>query len=73
VSDVHPNVYLTIQSIAFPQTWQQLFVTRFLLGFGIGPKSATIPIYAAESAPANIRGALVMVCLIAQDVLQSVS
>ncbi|KAF2265060.1 hypothetical protein CC78DRAFT_532691 [Lojkania enalia] len=45
---------------AFPQTWQQLFAARFLLGLGIGPKSATIPIYAAEAAPANVRGALVM-------------
>ncbi|KAF2175792.1 MFS sugar transporter [Zopfia rhizophila CBS 207.26] len=45
---------------AFPQTWKQLFAARFLLGFGIGPKSATVPIYAAEAAPANIRGALVM-------------
>lgn len=31
-----------------------------MLGLGIGPKSATIPIYAAECTPANIRGALVM-------------
>ncbi|KAK3215883.1 hypothetical protein GRF29_8g1427028 [Pseudopithomyces chartarum] len=51
---------LTCFGQAFPQTWQQLFAARFLLGFGIGPKSATIPIYAAESAPSNIRGALVM-------------
>ena len=29
-------------------------------GLGIGPKSATIPIYAAECTPAAIRGALVM-------------
>ena len=33
---------------------------RFLLGLGFGPKSATIPIYASECAPANVRGALVM-------------
>ena len=33
---------------------------RFLLGIGFGPKSATIPIYASECAPANVRGALVM-------------
>jgi len=33
---------------------------RIILGFGFGPKSATIPIYASECAPANIRGALVM-------------
>ncbi|KAF2834977.1 sugar transporter family protein [Patellaria atrata CBS 101060] len=45
---------------AFPRTWYQLFIARLLLGLGIGPKSATIPIYAAECAPANIRGALVM-------------
>ncbi|KAF2202978.1 hypothetical protein GQ43DRAFT_390975 [Delitschia confertaspora ATCC 74209] len=51
---------LTCLAQAFPQAWKQLFVARFLLGFGIGPKSATIPIYAAEAAPANIRGALVM-------------
>ncbi|KAF2108423.1 hypothetical protein BDV96DRAFT_587778 [Lophiotrema nucula] len=45
---------------AFAQTWRQLFAARFLLGLGIGPKSATIPIYTSEAAPANIRGALVM-------------
>ncbi|KAM0806076.1 major facilitator superfamily domain-containing protein [Usnea florida] len=46
---------------AFAQSWHQLFVCRLLLGFGIGPKSATIPIYAAESVPSEeIRGAIVM-------------
>jgi MFS family permease len=45
---------------AFSKTWWHLFLARFALGFGIGPKSATIPIYAAEAAPENIRGALVM-------------
>ncbi|MCJ1465983.1 hypothetical protein MMC07_004602 [Pseudocyphellaria aurata] len=45
---------------AFSHSWKMLFVYRFILGFGIGPKSATIPIYAAECAPANVRGALVM-------------
>lgn len=37
-----------------------MFVARFALGFGIGPKSATVPVYAAETAPPAIRGALVM-------------
>lgn len=37
-----------------------MFVARFALGFGIGPKSATVPIYAAECVPPAIRGALVM-------------
>ncbi|CAL1708154.1 unnamed protein product [Somion occarium] len=41
-------------------SWQHLFVARFVLGFGIGPKSSTVPVYAAECAPAVIRGALVM-------------
>ncbi|KAI4252947.1 MAG: hypothetical protein LQ352_003993 [Teloschistes flavicans] len=42
------------------QSWPNLFVARFCLGLGIGAKSATVPIYAAECAPAPIRGALVM-------------
>jgi sugar porter (SP) family MFS transporter len=37
-----------------------MFIARFFLGFGIGPKSATVPIYAAEASPPSIRGALVM-------------
>ncbi|RPD63661.1 MFS sugar transporter [Lentinus tigrinus ALCF2SS1-6] len=41
-------------------TWWHLFIARFILGFGIGPKSATVPVYAAECTPAAIRGALVM-------------
>ncbi|KAL6300612.1 hypothetical protein BKA93DRAFT_828919 [Sparassis latifolia] len=41
-------------------TWWHLFIARFFLGFGVGPKSATVPVYAAECAPASIRGGLVM-------------
>ena len=37
-----------------------MFIARFFLGLGIGPKSATVPIYAAETTPPAIRGALVM-------------
>ncbi|KAE8145652.1 hypothetical protein BDV25DRAFT_144448 [Aspergillus avenaceus] len=44
----------------FVNTWWHMFIARFALGFGIGPKSATVPIYAAETAPPAIRGALVM-------------
>ncbi|KAJ5501898.1 Major facilitator superfamily domain general substrate transporter [Penicillium fimorum] len=44
----------------FVPTWWAMFVARFMLGFGIGPKSATVPIYAAETPPPSIRGALVM-------------
>ncbi|KAL8289990.1 hypothetical protein RQP46_002929 [Phenoliferia psychrophenolica] len=42
------------------QTWEQLFVVRLLLGFGMGAKGSTVPIFAAENAPTQIRGALVM-------------
>ncbi|TKA53907.1 hypothetical protein B0A49_12203 [Cryomyces minteri] len=44
----------------FVNSWWHMFIARFVLGFGIGPKSATVPIYAAECAPPKIRGALVM-------------
>ncbi|PGH14762.1 hypothetical protein AJ80_05806 [Polytolypa hystricis UAMH7299] len=44
----------------FVNTWWHMFIARFMLGIGIGPKSATVPIYAAETTPPAIRGALVM-------------
>lgn len=44
----------------FVNSWWHMFISRFALGFGIGPKSATVPIYAAETTPPGIRGALVM-------------
>lgn len=44
----------------FVNTWWSMFVARLALGLGIGPKSATVPIFAAECAPPQIRGALVM-------------
>ncbi|TVY90916.1 putative metabolite transport protein [Lachnellula willkommii] len=52
--------FLPIIGSAFSQTWRQLFVCRLLLGFGMGAKGSTVPIYAAENSPAAIRGALVM-------------
>ena len=42
------------------QNWPQLFVTRLLLGIGMGLKASTVPIFCAENVPANIRGGLVM-------------
>ncbi|KZZ86643.1 MFS sugar transporter [Ascosphaera apis ARSEF 7405] len=44
----------------FVNTWWHMFIARFFLGFGIGPKSATVPMYVAEMTPPAIRGALVM-------------
>ncbi|RDW86539.1 sugar porter family MFS transporter [Aspergillus mulundensis] len=45
---------------ALSQTWPQLLITRVLLGFGMGLKASTIPIFCAENTPASIRGGLVM-------------
>ena len=45
---------------AFTHSWQELFVCRLVLGFCMGAKGSTVPIFAAENAPASIRGALVM-------------
>lgn len=45
---------------ALSQTWPQLLACRVLLGIGMGLKEVTVPIFSAENAPANIRGALVM-------------
>ncbi|CCU77285.1 MFS sugar transporter/MFS domain sugar transporter [Blumeria hordei DH14] len=45
---------------SFTTTWWHLLIARFFLGLGIGPKSATSPIYAAECSPPSVRGALVM-------------
>ena len=59
---------------AFTRTWWHLFIARFCLGLGVGPKSATIPIYSAECVPANIRGALVMMWQVnSADLCQSKS
>lgn len=46
---------------AFTNTWWHMFIARFVLGLGIGPKSATTPVFAAECSPPKLRGALVMV------------
>jgi hypothetical protein len=45
---------------AFTHSWETLFVVRLILGIGMGAKGSTVPIFAAENSPAQIRGALVM-------------
>lgn len=44
---------------AFVRTSGQLLACRVILGLGIGPKTATIPIYVSECVPEGIRGGLV--------------
>lgn len=46
--------------MAAANNWPNLLIARFFLGFAVGAKSSTTPVYAAESAPKNIRGALTM-------------
>jgi len=46
--------------MAAAESWPNLLVARFMLGFAVGAKSSTTPVYAAESAPKTIRGALTM-------------
>lgn len=55
-------VILVITPIAsgLTQNWWELFIVRFLLGIGMGAKGSTVPVFAAENSPPQIRGALVM-------------
>ncbi|EKG12025.1 Sugar/inositol transporter, partial [Macrophomina phaseolina MS6] len=46
--------------MAVTQNWGQLIATRVLLGIGMGLKEVTVPVFSAETAPAIIRGGLVM-------------
>lgn len=46
--------------MALSQTWVQLAACRVLLGVGMGLKEVTVPVFAAESAPAGVRGGMVM-------------
>lgn len=46
--------------MAAADTWYNLLIARFALGLAVGAKSSTTPVYAAESAPKGIRGALTM-------------
>ena len=59
---IFSTVFCLLSAIgsAFTQSWERLFATRVLLGIGMGSKAPTAPIYAAENAPALIRGTLVM-------------
>ncbi|KAF2134444.1 MFS sugar transporter-like protein [Dothidotthia symphoricarpi CBS 119687] len=46
--------------MACANNWPNLLCARFALGFAVGAKSSTTPVYAAESAAKTIRGALTM-------------
>ena len=44
----------------YSSSWQQLIACRLFLGFGMGLKEVTVPVFSAEIAPTSIRGGLVM-------------
>lgn len=46
--------------MAVTKDWQQLVVTRILLGIGMNLKEVALPVFSAEVAPTKIRGGLVM-------------
>ncbi|KAK8107624.1 uncharacterized protein PG998_009637 [Apiospora kogelbergensis] len=58
--DIRPIEQLLGSQMDHLLNWEQLLVTRLLLGIGMGFKASTVPIFAAENSPAAIRGALVM-------------
>lgn len=45
-------------SSSISSTWPQLLAFRLLLGIGLGINASTVSVYAAECAPAAIRGGL---------------
>lgn len=55
-------VFLIITPIggALSQTWEQLLITRLLMGIGMGLKGSCVPIFAAENSPAAIRLVLLL-------------
>ncbi len=52
------TVFAILQGVAVDIVW--LDITRFLLGVSIGISTVAAPVFIAESAPANIRGALIV-------------
>ncbi|GAM90064.1 hypothetical protein ANO11243_081040 [Dothideomycetidae sp. 11243] len=51
---------VTVVGSSCVKTAGQLLACRILLGIGMGAKASIVPIFAAEVAPAQIRGSLVM-------------
>ena len=39
-------------------SWEKFAIGRLISGFGVGSLSAAVPMYQAETAPPQIRGAL---------------
>lgn len=48
--------FISVIGSACVQTYWQMLACRILLGVGMGAKASVVPVYAAEIAPAHIRG-----------------
>lgn len=53
------NAGLVIQISSPSGKWVQMMMGRFVTGFGVGSCSVLVPLYQGESAPRQIRGAMV--------------
>ncbi|KAK6909183.1 sugar transporter [Kwoniella mangroviensis CBS 8886] len=53
-------LFASIMIETFTKNWSQWAAAKFLAGTGIGCLQATLPIYVAEWAPANIRGGMLL-------------
>ncbi|KAM0712550.1 hypothetical protein Q7P37_011647 [Cladosporium fusiforme] len=53
-------IFIASAGGAFATTPEMLLGFRILLGVGMGWKASTVPVFAAEIAPAHLRGSLVM-------------
>jgi SP family sugar:H+ symporter-like MFS transporter len=50
---------LIVQMSADNHKWYQIVVGRWIAGLGVGALSLLVPMYQSESAPRQIRGALI--------------
>ncbi|KAL4919038.1 general substrate transporter [Aspergillus aurantiobrunneus] len=53
------NVGLIVQISAPSGNWVQVVLGRWVTGLGVGGCSLTVPMYQGESAPKNVRGAMI--------------
>lgn len=59
------HIGLIVQISADNHKWYQIVVGRWIAGLGVGALSLLVPMYQSESAPRQIRGALIRYSLLA--------
>ena len=53
------HIGLVVQMTAEAPKWYQIALGRWVVGLGVGSLSLLVPLYQGESAPRQIRGAMV--------------